>query len=84
MALMLRSILFALVMVAFGLAASGCIDEHKPAQNPTPEHSEEQEYANTPTTGPGSETSSGYYGVGNTETPQHQPATPSQGGHQPY
>jgi hypothetical protein len=68
------------------VAATGCIDDHKPPQSPQPEYSEQEDYANTLTTGPGSESSSGYYGVGNTEsqTPQHQPATPSQGGHQPY
>ena len=75
--------LFVLALVSF--AASGCIEDHKPAQSPTPEYSDQQEYANTPTTGPGSESSSGYYGVSNnSETPQHQPAKPSPGGHQPY
>jgi hypothetical protein len=70
----------------FPLALGACIDDHKPPQSPPPEYSEQEDYANTPTTGPGAETSNAYYGVGSTssEAPQHQPAHPTEGGHQPY
>jgi hypothetical protein len=73
-----------LALLALAASASGCIEDHKPAQSPTPEYSEQEDYANTPTTGPGAESSGSYYGVSNSETPQHQPAKASQGGHQPY
>ena len=80
----MRTLPFLALAVAF--FATGCIEDHKPAQSPTPEYSEEQDYANTPTTGPGAESSGSYYGVSNSSesTPQHQPAKPSPGGHQPY
>jgi hypothetical protein len=67
--------LLAFAALALTLSA-GCGGSLKPAQGPEPEYSDEAEYANTPTEGPGAQTSTGYYGVGNSGTPDRTPASP--------
>jgi len=54
----------------------GCGGSRRPAQGPDPEYNDEAEYANTATEGPGAQTSTGYYGVGNSGAPDRTPATP--------
>jgi len=68
-----------LVLCLGGLAlfVGACGSRAQPAQGPDPEYSDQEEYANTPTAGPGSESSSGYYGAGSSGTPEHRPAQPS-------
>lgn len=68
---------FAFALAGFALALGACGARPKPAQGPAPEYSDQAEYASTPTHGPGSESSSGYYGVGSSGPPQHAPAQPS-------
>ena len=72
---------------AFGCLAltlgAGCGGERKGAQSPDPEYSDAAEYANTPSEGPGSQSSGGYYGTGSSGSPERQPAHPKPGGHQP-
>ena len=75
---MSQSFRFALAALALGLLA-GCGGSHRAAQSPDPEYSDEAEYANTPTRGPGSESSTGYYGVGNSGGPARTPASPRPG-----
>ena len=68
------------LLVCFGLFAAlvaGCGGNRKPAQGPAPEYSDESEYANTSPRGSGSPSSSGYYGVSSSGTPEHRPAQPS-------
>ena len=71
----MRSVSLTLACLALLLAACG--SSHKPAASPAPEYSAQQEYANTPSQGPGSESSSGYYGVGSSGAPERKPAEPS-------
>jgi hypothetical protein len=69
------------------LLLAGCFSDRRPAQGPSNvEYSDQDEYAQTPSEGPGNQPSSGYYGVGQSEAPSHTPASPkpAQGGHQPY
>ena len=69
--------LLALVLACMALGLAACGSRHKPAASPAPEYSDQEEYANTPSQGPGSESSSGYYGVGSSGAPEHTPAQPS-------
>ena len=68
------------------LAATGCVNDRRPAQGPSDvEYSDQEEYANTQPVGTGESQPTGYYGVGNAEEPTHRPASPkANGGHQPY
>ena len=59
------------------LVLGACGSRHSSTKTPEPEYSDEAEYANTPTHGPASESSSGYYGVGSSGAPERTPAQPS-------
>ncbi len=69
--------LLALALAGFALVLGACGSGQKPAQGPAPEYSDQEEYATTPSQGPGSESSSGYYGTGSSSSPEHTPAQPS-------
>ncbi len=65
------------VFLVFVSALAACGgSHHKPAASAPPEYSDEQEYASTPSHGPASSTSHGYYGTGSSGTPERVPATP--------
>lgn len=67
----------ALLLAGLALFLGACGSRARPAQGPDPEYSDQEEYATTPTSGPGSESSSGYYGAGSSGSPEHTPARPS-------
>lgn len=80
-----RTAPFALVLL-LALGAVACVDQdqYKPAQTPSDNY-DQQGWANTSPDGPGSETSTSYYGVGPSPGPdQHQPAEPHVTRHQPH
>ncbi|MCC6669170.1 MAG: hypothetical protein IT375_35850 [Polyangiaceae bacterium] len=66
------------LFLALGLVVlSACGgSRQKPAESAPAEYSDQQEYANTPTHGPASSSSHGYYGTGSSGAPERTPATP--------
>jgi ABC-type glycerol-3-phosphate transport system substrate-binding protein len=72
---LVHSLLIPLVL-ALGLAACGG-RSHQGATSPDAEYSDEEEWAQTPSQGPGSQTSSGFYGSGSSGPPERTPAEPS-------
>jgi hypothetical protein len=71
-------LLLALVL----LAATACVHNRPPeTQNVPEENFNEENYSDVSTHGPGSESSEGYYGVGNSSSePERTPASPEVGG----
>ena len=80
-----RTAPFALVLL-FALGSGACVDQdhYKAPQTPSDDY-DQQGWANTSPDGPGSETSTSYYGVGASPSPdEHQPADPQVSRHQPH
>ncbi len=72
------------LLLAIGLGA--CVDHDRTAQPQAPDDNYDQQgWANTSPVGPGSESTSSYYGVGASPSPDdHQPASPRAVEHHPY
>ncbi len=74
-----------LILVAWALAACSTRQARVASPEPADDYVDQEAWASVQADGPGSTTSSGFYGVGPSPSPDvHEPASARPGGHQPY